>query len=94
MTRTIHVVVGGRPNQMKAAPLLRALREHSEFTPILADTGQHHDHEMAGIFVKQFGIRGVQPAHTLEMIANAGTVATVSHSRVEPSSNSSSEEKG
>ena len=56
MPQPIHVVVGARPNQMKAAPLLRALREHPDFDPILVDTGQHYDHEMAGIFMQQFGM--------------------------------------
>lgn len=56
MPQPIHVVVGARPNQMKAAPLLRALREHPDFEPVLVDTGQHYDHEMAGIFMEQFGM--------------------------------------
>jgi len=56
MPQPVHVVVGARPNQMKAAPLLRALREHPDFNPILVDTGQHYDHEMAGIFMQQFGM--------------------------------------
>jgi UDP-N-acetylglucosamine 2-epimerase (non-hydrolysing) len=56
MPQPIHVVVGARPNQMKAAPLLRALREHPDFDPVLVDTGQHYDHEMAGIFMQQFGM--------------------------------------
>ena len=56
MTKVIHVVVGARPNQMKAAPLLRVLRSSEEFTPFLVDTGQHYDHEMAGIFFEQFGM--------------------------------------
>lgn len=56
MPQPIHVVVGARPNQMKAAPLLRALRKHPDFEPLLVDTGQHYDHEMAGIFMEQFGM--------------------------------------
>ena len=56
MRKEIHVVVGARPNQMKAAPLLRVLRSTEEFTPFLVDTGQHYDHEMAGIFFEQFGM--------------------------------------
>lgn len=56
MSKDIHVVVGARPNQMKAAPLLRVLRSSEEFTPYLVDTGQHYDHEMAGIFFEQFGM--------------------------------------
>jgi len=56
MSKEVHVVVGARPNQMKAAPLLRVLRSSDEFTPYLVDTGQHYDHEMAGIFFEQFGM--------------------------------------
>jgi len=65
MVHPIHVVVGARPNQMKAAPLLRALREHPEFAPVLVDTGQHYDHEMAGIFMQEFGMG--HPDHALEV---------------------------
>ena len=61
----IHIVVGARPNQMKAAPLLRALREHPDFEPILVDTGQHYDHEMAGVFMQQFGMG--EPDYSLEV---------------------------
>lgn len=56
MRKEVHVVVGARPNQMKAAPLLRILRSSEDFTPFLVDTGQHYDHEMAGIFFEQFGM--------------------------------------
>lgn len=56
MTKEVHVVVGARPNQMKAAPLLKLLRDSPDFTPFLVDTGQHYDHEMAGIFFQQFGM--------------------------------------
>ena len=56
MRKEVHVVVGARPNQMKAAPLLRVLRSSEEFSPFLVDTGQHYDHEMAGIFFEQFGM--------------------------------------
>ena len=55
MSKEIHVVVGARPNQNERAPLLRVLRS-SEVTPYLVDTGQHYDHEMAGIFFEQFGM--------------------------------------
>lgn len=56
MPKEIHVVVGARPNQMKAAPLLKLLRDSPDFDPFLVDTGQHYDHEMAGIFFEQFGM--------------------------------------
>ena len=64
MPQPIHVVVGARPNQMKAAPLLRALREHPDFDPILVDTGQHYDHEMAGFHAT---IRYGKPDFALEV---------------------------
>lgn len=74
MPQQIHVVVGARPNQMKAAPLLRALREHPDFDPILVDTGQHYDHEMAGIFMEQFGMGA--PDFTLEVGSGTHGVQT------------------
>ena len=65
MSYAIHVVVGARPNQMKAAPLLKALDAHPLFEPVLIDTGQHYDHELSGIFMQQFGMG--KPAHSLEV---------------------------
>ena len=65
MVYKIHVVVGARPNQMKAAPLLRVLNSHQDFDPVLIDTGQHYDHELSGIFMTQFGMG--TPAHSLEV---------------------------
>ena len=43
MATMVHVIVGARPNQMKAAPLLKALRSSPDFHPVLVDTGQHYD---------------------------------------------------
>ena len=40
-------VVGARPNFMKMAPLLRALRARSDLPPsLLLHTGQHYDARM------------------------------------------------
>ena len=65
MSSKIHVVVGARPNQMKAAPLLRALNAHPEYEAVLIDTGQHYDHELSGIFMEQFGMGS--PAYALQV---------------------------
>lgn len=56
MTKThIVLVVGARPNFMKAAPLLRALR--AERLPVrLIHTGQHFDENMSEIFFDQLGL--------------------------------------
>lgn len=45
------LVVGARPNFMKAAPILFELRRHSEqFSYILVHTGQHYDAMMSDVF--------------------------------------------
>ncbi len=45
--RPVICVVGARPNYMKMAPILRALRNHSPPIPLLlVHTGQHYDKDM------------------------------------------------
>ena len=45
------LVVGARPNFMKAAPILFELRRHpAEFRCVLVHTGQHYDAKMSDIF--------------------------------------------
>ena len=47
----IIIVAGTRPNFMKVAPLLAALRQHpKDFTPHLVHTGQHYDYRMSDVF--------------------------------------------
>ena len=46
------VVVGARPNFMKAAPLLRAMKKYREIEPILVHTGQHYDFLMSEAFFR------------------------------------------
>jgi len=43
-------VVGARPNYMKIAPLIRALRGVPGAEPLLVHTGQHYDDDMSGRF--------------------------------------------
>jgi UDP-N-acetylglucosamine 2-epimerase (non-hydrolysing) len=64
-TMKIMIVVGARPNFMKAAPLIAAIREHNQkaavssdqqprqaqnIQAILVHTGQHYDESMSGSF--------------------------------------------
>ena len=50
-------VVGARPNFMKIAPIMRALREYGKnINPILVHTGQHYDEAMNDTFFKQLEI--------------------------------------
>ncbi len=56
-------VVGTRPQLIKAAALLPALR--SRHDEIFVDTGQHYDEAMAGSFFAELGLP--RPHHTLEI---------------------------
>jgi UDP-N-acetylglucosamine 2-epimerase (non-hydrolysing) len=47
----IACIVGARPNFMKMAPLLSAMRGHLVLEPVLIHTGQHYDTAMSGQFL-------------------------------------------
>ncbi len=49
-------VAGARPNFMKIAPLLRALRARDHFESLLVHTGQHYDAAMSEGFFRDLGI--------------------------------------
>ena len=49
-------VVGARPNLMKVAPVLSALRHYSKIKQTLIHTGQHYDTNMSDVFFQQLGI--------------------------------------
>jgi UDP-N-acetylglucosamine 2-epimerase (non-hydrolysing) len=49
-------VVGARPNFMKMAPILDALRAYPELHPFLVHTGQHYDQDMSRIFFTELGL--------------------------------------
>jgi UDP-N-acetylglucosamine 2-epimerase (non-hydrolysing) len=53
---TILHVVGARPNYMKVAPVVAALRRIAGLRQVLVNTGQHYDKAMAGIFLEEFGL--------------------------------------
>jgi UDP-N-acetylglucosamine 2-epimerase (non-hydrolysing) len=49
-------VVGARPNFMKAAPVLRALKSRQNVAQTLVHTGQHYDANMSDVFFQQLGM--------------------------------------
>ncbi len=63
MNHILHVV-GARPNFVKAAPVLRALREHGA-RQTLVHTGQHYDRNMSDVFFAQLEMPG--PDFNLEV---------------------------
>ena len=54
MTTKITLIVGARPNFMKAAPLVRELKRHLDnFEPSLIHTGQHYDAKLSDLFFNE-----------------------------------------
>ena len=53
----IAIVVGARPNFMKAAPILHALRAFDHVTVSLVHTGQHYDEGMSGSFLRDLDLQ-------------------------------------
>lgn len=52
----LHLIAGARPNFMKLAPLVRALRADGRLAWRLIHTGQHHDQAMSGVFFDELGL--------------------------------------
>jgi UDP-N-acetylglucosamine 2-epimerase (non-hydrolysing) len=50
------VVVGARPNFMKAAPLMREFGARNRIDPFLVHTGQHYDENMSKIFFEDLNL--------------------------------------
>ncbi|MBV9925942.1 MAG: UDP-N-acetylglucosamine 2-epimerase (non-hydrolyzing) [Acidobacteria bacterium] len=50
-------VVGARPNFMKVAPIVEAMRRRArEFAPVVLHTGQHYDERMSDAFFRDLGL--------------------------------------
>src|SRR6185437_7536701 len=49
-------VVGARPNLMKVAPVMSALKHYPKIKQTLVHTGQHYDANMSDIFFQQLEI--------------------------------------
>lgn len=65
-------VVGARPNFMKVAPLVDAMkRREREFTPLVVHTGQHYDAMMSDAFFKDLEL----PEPDLYLSVGSGTHA-------------------
>ena len=50
------LVAGARPNFMKIAPLMHALKGNKNIKPVLLHTGQHYDVKMSGQFFEELNI--------------------------------------
>jgi len=64
-------VVGARPNLMKVAPVLGALKQYSQIKQTLIHTGQHYDTNMSDVFFQQLEI----PAPDVNLGVGSGSHA-------------------
>ncbi|MBA3714991.1 MAG: UDP-N-acetyl glucosamine 2-epimerase, partial [Pyrinomonadaceae bacterium] len=65
-------VVGARPNFMKVAPIVEAMKWRGrEFTPLVVHTGQHYDAQMSGAFFHDLGL----PEPDMHLGVGSGTHA-------------------
>ena len=56
MTQTVAHVIGARPNFMKAAPVIAALRARG-IPQLVIHTGQHYDAKMSDVFFRDLGLQ-------------------------------------
>lgn len=77
-------VVGARPNFVKMAPVIVAMRrEFPDSRHVLVDTGQHYDRLMSGIFREELGVP--EPDHILGVGSGTHAVQTARvMERIEP----------
>src|SRR5215475_12042840 len=73
-TKTILHVVGARPNYMKIAPLMDALRAVPGVRQVLVNTGQHYDEAMAKGFIRELSLP--MPDRDLEVGSASHAVQT------------------
>jgi UDP-N-acetylglucosamine 2-epimerase (non-hydrolysing) len=64
-------IVGARPNFMKVAPVLNALKQRKNVAQTLVHTGQHYDVNMSDVFFQQLDI----PAPDVNLAVGSGTHA-------------------
>ena len=57
MKPKIHIIVGARPNFIKAHPVYQSLNQLNKFKLKLVNTGQHYDQNMSGVFIQELGMR-------------------------------------
>jgi UDP-N-acetylglucosamine 2-epimerase (non-hydrolysing) len=77
-------VIGTRPNFVKTAPVIGAMRErHPEGRHVVVHTGQHYDRLMSEVFFEELGVP--EPDHMLEVGSGTHAAQTArTMERLEP----------
>lgn len=63
--KKLMLVAGARPQFVKLAPVVKAVKKSGNFLISIVHTGQHYDHALSGIFFSELGIPA--PDHNLEV---------------------------
>jgi UDP-N-acetylglucosamine 2-epimerase (non-hydrolysing) len=74
---TVLCVVGARPNLIKMAPIIAALRAAGGFDARLVHTGQHYDSAMSDVFFEELGIQAPDVALGVGSGSHAAQTAAV-----------------
>jgi len=69
--KKIDLIVGARPNFIKAFPVYDVLQNSGNYTMRLINTGQHYDKNMSDIFFQQLNIK----APDIDLMVGSGTHA-------------------
>lgn len=64
-TKKLLLVAGARPQFIKAAPVIKALRSKACFQIVLVHTGQHYDYNLSEIFFEELDLP--KPDHNLDI---------------------------
>ncbi|MFZ0255152.1 MAG: UDP-N-acetylglucosamine 2-epimerase (non-hydrolyzing) [Gammaproteobacteria bacterium] len=67
--KIVDLVAGARPNFVKLAPVVKALREDGQLVPRIVHTGQHYHEGLSDVFFAQLGI----PAPDVHLEVGSGT---------------------
>src|SRR5215216_1767664 len=74
-------VVGARPNFMKVAPIVEAMKRRAEeFAPVVVHTGQHYDAQMSDAFFRDLGLPEPDVYLGVGSGSHAAQTAAVMHS--------------
>jgi len=57
MKRKVHIIVGARPNYIKAYPVFKILNNSNLYEVILINTGQHYNYNMSKLFFVELGMK-------------------------------------
>jgi UDP-N-acetylglucosamine 2-epimerase (non-hydrolysing) len=74
IVRSVAIILGTRPEAIKCAPVIRAMREDPRFRPVVVSTGQHR--QMLAESLNEFGIK---PDIELDIMAERQTLSEVTY---------------